>query len=410
MSTIDRNRAGRLMREAGIDALALFQPEAFHYAIGAPSGVASMWGRAGAAIALVPAEADLGLSAIVSDHASASIARAAPEVDLRHHRIWIDMLDVTGADSVSRIDAAYRSVQGRGHRPETFDRLQAFGLLGDRLHEQGLAGAKIGVDLEFVPAADFEALKTALPDIRFVDGSAVLRRLKAVKTLPEIERLRCAAKAAEAGLVRMAAAIRPGAPLALLSDEWKAGARAAAGQSGFALTGHWDYISVGPDLSDAGAIVTPGALVKADVGTLVAGYSSDGARSFVYGSPEPVAADVYRILETAFDLALQEIRPGNTFGAVHAAALSSIHRAGLSGYDRGHFGHSVGGGVGIEEWPFFSRDSREIIEPNMVLALETPFYGQGMGALMIEDQFLVTEEGVECMMTLPRSLQDVSRR
>ena len=45
----------------------------------------------------------------------------------------------------------------------------------------------------------------------------------------------------------------------------------------------------------------------------------------------------------------------------------------------------------------------------MVVALEAPFYGEGLGALMIEDQFLVTTAGAECVNSLPRTLRDLSR-
>ena len=88
--------------------------------------------------------------------------------------------------------------------------------------------------------------------------------------------------------------------------------------------------------------------------------------------------------------------------------LQSMRKDGFTEYYRGHFGHSVGGGVGIEDWPFFSSSNTEIILPNMVVALEAPFYGQGLGALMIEDQFLITDTAAECMNTLPRSLRDLS--
>ena len=43
MSDLDRQRAARLMALAEIDALVLFQPEAFRYAIGLDTGVAGMW-------------------------------------------------------------------------------------------------------------------------------------------------------------------------------------------------------------------------------------------------------------------------------------------------------------------------------------------------------------------------------
>lgn len=408
MGDIDRSRAQQLMREADIDALVLFQPEAFRYAIGAHAGVATMWGRAGSAIALAPADAGVTLAAVASDHAAPIIKRAAPDVDLRCHRIWIDMVDLSGAENIAQVDDAYRRSNSGGPRPETFDRAGCFTLLGDLLRERGLSAARIGADLEFMPAADFFALRQAMPDVDWVDGSAVLRRLRAVKSQREIGLLRQGAEAAEAGLVAMAAAVRPGVALGQLSAAWKAGAQAHAAKSGFSLSGHWDYISVGPALSDMKAAVTPGALIKADVGTLVDGYSSDGARSFSWGPVSPLAADIFKALEAAFASGLEALRPGNTFGAVHAAMLASMRRDGFGEYYRGHFGHSVGGGVGIEEWPFFSHDNPEIILPGMVVALEAPFYGEGLGALMIEDQFLVTSSGAECMNRLPRTLRDLS--
>ncbi|PYB70395.1 M24 family metallopeptidase [Rhizobium wuzhouense] len=408
MSDIDRMRAQALMRDADIDALVLFQPEAFRYAIGAPAGVATMWGRAGAAAALVPRDAGSPLGAVASDHAASAIRAKAPGLDLRTHRIWIDMVDLGGATKVGEIDGFYRRASIGGARPETFDRTRCFDLLGDLLKERGIGRGRIGVDLEFMPAADFEALRQALPEITWIDGSAVLRRLRAVKTEGEIGRLRQAAKAAEGGLVRMVATIRPGVALGELSAAWKAGAQETAKAAGFALSGHWDFISVGTDLSDMTAVVTPGALIKADVGTLVDGYSSDGARTFTFGPAPSLAQDVFKALETAFATGLEQVRPGNTFGAVHRAMLSSMRRDGFGEYYRGHFGHSVGGSVGIEEWPFFSADNPEIIEAGMVVALEAPFYGQNFGALMIEDQFLVTPSGIECMNALPRGLRDVS--
>ncbi|WP_159952529.1 Xaa-Pro peptidase family protein [Rhizobium sp. 18065] len=407
MSDLDRVRAQRILGAEHFDALVLFQPETFRYAIGAPAGVATMWGRAGSAIAIVPADAGSPLAVVVSDHAAGAVRKALPDADIRTHRIWIDSVGLQDENDVAGVNAAYRKAWNTGPRPETFDQDACFRLLDDLLRERGLARGRIGVDLEFMPAADFLKLKALLPDVTWLDGSPALRRLRSIKTPAEIIRLQRASRAAEAGLIRMREEIAPDVSLSTLSTAWLQGARSEANGNGYALSGHWDYISVGPDLGDAGAIVVPGALVKADVGTLVDGYSSDGARTFCLGSPVPLALDIYKALENAFSVGLEQVRPGNSFGAVHAAMLGSMRNDGFSEYYRGHFGHSVGGGVGIEEWPFFSHNSAEFIEPNMVVALEAPFYAQGLGALMIEDQFLVTESGVACMNSLTRSLVSV---
>ena len=87
--------------------------------------------------------------------------------------------------------------------------------------------------------------------------------------------------------------------------------------------------------------------------------------------------------------------------------LSTMRRHGFSEYYRGHFGHSVGSALGIEEWPFISHANTMVFEPNMVLAVEAPFYANGVGALMIEEQFLITADGAETMNALPRELVSI---
>jgi Xaa-Pro aminopeptidase len=63
--------------------------------------------------------------------------------------------------------------------------------------------------------------------------------------------------------------------------------------------------------------------------------------------------------------------------------------------------------LGSEEWPFISADSNVPIEPGMVLAFECPWYINGLGGLIIENQILITEKGPEVMNSLPIDLIEV---
>ena len=67
MAHLDRQRASRLMSQAGIDALILFSPESFSYATGTAPGVATMWRQAGAVAVMVPLDSNMPETAIVSD-------------------------------------------------------------------------------------------------------------------------------------------------------------------------------------------------------------------------------------------------------------------------------------------------------------------------------------------------------
>lgn len=57
----------------------------------------------------------------------------------------------------------------------------------------------------------------------------------------------------------------------------------------------------------------------------------------------------------------------------------------------------VGHGIGIQinELPVLTPRSKDMLEPNMVFALEPKYVIPGIGAVGIENSFLVTETGLE---------------
>ena len=177
---VDRQRAAQLMERAGIAALVLSAPEAFHYGTGASIGPAGLFRRAGAGFVVIPVRQDLPIGVVVADFNVAQLRIAAPETVVRSHPIWIESAPVeTGTQGLpltERIEAGLAAL-GRApdfFRPATFDLAASVRQLRALLEEFGLARATLGIDLDFVPAADFVAILALLPDCAMVDGSPVL--------------------------------------------------------------------------------------------------------------------------------------------------------------------------------------------------------------------------------------------
>jgi Xaa-Pro aminopeptidase len=226
-----------------------------------------------------------------------------------------------------------------------------------------------------------------------------------IKTAEEIAHLRSAGISAEAGLRALVAAVRPGMDVREMETIWRDAALAEAKRLGAAgAVQGWAYISVGTDGFAPGGPATRGDIIKADVGCVVRGYSSDSARTFALGSASRAAHEIYAALHAAFEAGLGRLKVGNALRDVHAAATRAMHEAGFRSYARGHFGHGLGASIWSEEWPFIGADSDVVIEEGMVLAFETPWYVRGVGALMIEDQFTITASGPEALWSLPREL------
>lgn len=390
---LDRRRAEQLMEHEGLSALVLAQPESIIYAAGAFPGVASYWRRAGAAFLIVPADAEAPLTAIVGDLQARSFAAASGIADVRSHRIWVE------TDQFPLIAGK----PFRSPRPAQYSLGEAVHLLGEALREKKLAG-HVGLELGFVPAADFPAFQS-LP-VRWADCTRLVERLRAIKQPDEVAKLGRAARHATAGLAHLLNRIDVGMTAAEMNRIWKAAAENDAVAEGHPpLQSAWSYIAVGGDGFAPGGPAQAGDVVKIDVGCVIDGYSSDGARSTVLGTPRPEAQAIYDALHRAFDLGLGLFAPGHKLADIYRAIATSMWDQGYETYGRGHFGHGVGASIWSEEWPFIAADSDAVLEPGMVMALETPWYIDGLGGFIIEDQILVTEAGAEVMAPLDRSLR-----
>jgi Xaa-Pro dipeptidase len=407
MAHLDRDRAARLMAGQGLDALLFLSPEGFRYATGAEPGVATMWRRAGAVAALVPADSALPELAVVSDLFAAAFRRTSHVTDLREIPIWVETADVTRRDLADPglLAKLFRDRPEGFARPETFDHEACWRHLRDGLAERGLVRGRIGIEAAALASGDLVALAGILSESRLTDATEAIGRLRMVKSPAEIAHLRRAVEIAEAGIVALRDGARPGLTRDDLAALWREGVAAARG--GTALSGAWEYLSVGPMPWAGAAVARPGDILKVDVGCVVAGYTSDTGRTFSLGPPPDTARRLFAALAAGFDAGLALLRPGVPFAEVHCAATEAIRAAGLPGFSRGHFGHGLGASLGSEEWPFISAASPVIIEPGMVLAFETPLYVDGLGGFIIEDQVLIGATGPEPMNRLPRGLVEL---
>lgn len=396
------------MQAADMEGVILFSPEAFHHATGAAPGVATMWRREGAVAVLIPADSRVPEMAVVSDLFAPAFRRASHITDLRESPIWVEAMTlpnpVADAPASPQFDALWQAADRPpgNKRPETFDPLTCYRHLRDALTERGLGTARIGVEFSAVSARGLSAIKEALAPARLVDATGVAQGLRAVKAPAEIAHLRAAVEVAEAGIAAVRDALEPGLSRSALAAIWRQTVKARGASQ--PMTGEWEYISVGSDPWGGDAVARAGDLVKVDVGCLMEGYTSDSGRTFVIGPPTRLQADLHAALLAGFEAGLPLLHPGTPLSEVHRATQAAIRARGLSGYTRGHFGHSLGTGPGSEEWPFVSAVADTVIEPGMVLAFECPLYVTGVGGLIIEDQVEITTGGPVPMNRLSRDL------
>ncbi|MBL8963570.1 MAG: aminopeptidase P family protein [Phycisphaerae bacterium] len=141
-----------------------------------------------------------------------------------------------------------------------------------------------------------------------------------------------------------------------------------------------------------------------DWGAKWLGYCSDMTRTFHLGPWSATMRDVYRIVLDAHILAADSLRAGVT-----TAEIDRIAREHISRHGHGErFGHGLGHGIGINvhEEPRLTQQVDPVaLAAGNVLTIEPGIYLPGVGGVRIENDYLVTPTGAECLCTLPMDLE-----
>jgi Xaa-Pro aminopeptidase len=241
----------------------------------------------------------------------------------------------------------------------------------------------------------------------------MVERLRVRKDDYEIATLREAARRLSAVAAGVLGDVRAGTTeraLALAID-WR------IRNEGFSRTAFETIVASGPNgalphAEPGERILSEGDLVVLDFGGVYASYCVDLTRTVSIGPPSDRARQVYAAVLEAHDRAIAAVRPGVSRLDIDQAARDTLGRYGLGDA----FGHGTGHGLGVEvhEDPRITRrrpdvDTRdEAVETGMVFTIEPGAYLPGWGGVRIEDDVLVTANGVEVLTDVTTKLMEIS--
>ena len=269
-------------------------------------------------------------------------------------------------------------------------------------------GAVIDMGLET------EKGKTAgVSSLSLVSTDGIVERLRLIKDAHEIEMLRRGAVLLSAVALDVMADVTPGlTELDLAAKiDWR------IKSAGFERCSFETIVASGPNSARPHAhpgdrVMQPGDLVVLDFGGVYGGYCVDLTRTVAVGPPDAEMQRVYDAVLEAQQAAIAAVRPGTRAGDIDAAARETLGRHRLAEA----FGHSTGHGLGVEihETPRIGPRREAIggapappddaIEPGMVFTIEPGAYLPGWGGVRIEDDVLVTSDGVDVLTNVPTHL------
>lgn len=294
-------------------------------------------------------------------------------------------------------------------------------LIVHSIKQKGAGDGRIGIELGHSPrgntgylfATEYELLKNALPQAKFVNAVGVVDRASYRKEPGEIKLMRQAAAMADSAINCVRNSLDIGITETQIAGIGEMELRRLGSEYHWAVTGSSEIASgyratysMNGTTQPTGKIVQPGENIIVDLHPLYQLYASDLAHNFIIGTPSAEQrrlADAY--LATA-ETIVRNFKAGNKVGDVHKAVMDKLTELGYAQYTIPSFGHGLG--VFGHEWypAIISNDEfRDVVlEENVVevafLAMSVP----GVCGMRLECPVLVTSDGGEMLCKTPLEL------
>lgn len=263
------------------------------------------------------------------------------------------------------------------------------------------ASSKIGIEHDQLRLFEADALKDVAEG--FVDADDLVMSLRLIKDETEINAIERAANIVDNALKDMLPLLKVGmAEVEVAAElEYRMRRLGSAGVPFSTIVCAGERAAL-PHGEPSDRKIREGELVVLDYGAIVHGYSADTTRTLAFGDPGSDARHVYETVKKAQATALSIIRPFTSAQEVDKAARTIIEEAGYGPY----FTHRTGHGLGLDvhEYPSIMKGNDLRLQPGMVFTVEPGIYLPGKMGVRIEDDVVVTQDGVRILTQFSKEL------
>jgi Xaa-Pro dipeptidase len=273
-------------------------------------------------------------------------------------------------------------------------------------HVKSLASpnGKIGIEMPFMPVDAYGVLTRELGSSTFMDATALLERMRSVKTPEELKYLRMASELVTDSMLAVIGAHGEGATKAELGEALR------REETDRGLLFEYALISMGTSFNRACSSQAwkKGDVISIDSGGNYNGYTGDICRMAILGDPDSELEDLLGEVEKVQQAAISAVAAGR-YGREVIEHPDSVLAASPIAPWTDYFAHGMG--LVFHEAPFLvtnrpvayeGEDAARPLEEGMVVSVETTMKHPKRGFIKLEDTLAVTKDGCEMFGTLGR--------
>ena len=283
---------------------------------------------------------------------------------------------------------------------------EAFSGAAVALPQLGTARA-FGLEAQRMRVFEMMALRTAFPGAIFTDAHDAISAIRIRKTAEEVALQKEAIRISEAALEATLQEVRVGQTereieSILLRQLFAHGADGLAFEP---IVAAGDNSAEPHAHSRADYRIKPGDALLFDFGASHEGYLADITRTFFVAAVSDHDRAFYETVLTANEAGRAAARSGVSAHDVDDAVQRVLENSQFAAFARHKTGHGLG--LDVHEAPQIMRGNHATLEEGMVFTVEPGLYREGECGVRIEDDVLVTNEGIECLTSFPRQLRIV---
>jgi Xaa-Pro aminopeptidase len=365
-------RVRQLMADEGLDTLVVRAPDNVLY-------LTNFWGMKGYDACVFPRDGEPTL--ICLEASAEDAARTAWTDDVRY---------VRGYDEGDPRPVPARTLEA------------ALGVARGRIGLELSLGTQASDRMVGEPTTFTKAWFDAWPDA--ADAAPLLARARMIKTEQEVARMRVANEIAAQAMHHVRRRLEPGMKESQAAALWQGyvhGEGTARDDVELALPFSlvWAGKGIKTFTATADLPVVEGEPVLFEIWVCADGYWADHTKNLVIGDLKPEYAELEEALMGAYRAAHSLVVPGASMADFDRDVRERLAAMGYPGQPSHPICHGIG--ARAHEPPYPHQAAGGAFEESMVLAIEPGVYWDGGGGLRVEDNFVVTRDGLQQLSAFP---------
>ncbi|MBR0857855.1 M24 family metallopeptidase [Bradyrhizobium liaoningense] len=349
-----------------------------------------------------------GLDAIICsspENFSYTAGFVVPSQPLIRHRHAMTIVTADGRKALFGVDMEASTIKRR--QPDVPTRIWAefsddpMLVLADQLVGLGLGQARIGLEMDYLPAGDFARLMKAMPAAKFEHAEPILARLRQIKTPGEIALLRKLSRIADQAITDTLAVVDEGDSEMDIAGHLTRNVYSLGADHFKLMIVATGERSVLPNVGPSERILKRGDICRVEIFSVIDGYQAGVCRTAVVGEAPPMAERIWaHLVECKYEI-MEKVKPGASCREIYDAFIAKLSKLNLPPIS--FVGHGIG--LHLHEDPYLGvtpvlgkPGTDAPLEENMVLGFEPLCYDTGYGfGMQNKDMLLVTAKGSELL-------------